>query len=219
MGERNHKRRDVLKATGGVLGGLAIGGVAATPVSAQSTYFRYDRLRVRLVDVESAPPRFLTAESPLYLTQALLKKCDADHSCSIDVLDYRRGGDDDDTDDAGDDDADDNGDDVDDNGDDDDGSCPGFASVVLLCHADDESDAVVLTGLIRDVLSEYSDQGADFVVSLEPTSVTNVDNPRSVSNPCPGDDFDDDDDNDDDNDDDADDNENDDNGDDDNGDG
>lgn len=179
MGENDRvRRREVLKTTGGVVGGLALAGAAATPAAAQTRYYRYDRVRVRLVDVDATPPRFLTVESPLYLTQARLDACDADHPCSLDVLDYRRP---------------DDGDDNDDDDDNDDRGCPGYAFVVLLCHATTGSDAVVLTGFIRDVLSQQASLGADYVVSVSPTTATNVGDPRPTSDPCPGDDRGDDD--------------------------
>lgn len=174
MGKDNRlRRRDVLKTSGGIVGGLAMSGTLPTSVAAQSTYYRYQQVRVRLIDVDTTPPRFLTAESPLYLPQALLAQCSTDHPCSLDVLDYRRTGDD----------NDDNGDD-DDNDDDD--SCPGFASVVLLCHGESASEAVVVTGLIRDVLSRFAGQGMDYAVKITPSGGTNINNPERVSNPCPG---------------------------------
>ena len=206
VGKNRIRRRDVLKTTGRLLGGFAIAGAVATPATAQPTYFRYDRVRVQLINIESVPPRFLSVESPLYLTQALLSECDTGHPCSIQILAYQRTDDGDDDDDQGDD-ADDTGAD-DDQDDDDDGSCPGFASVTLLCHAESRSDAVVMTGLIRNVLTQYADQGVDFAISLTPSTATNINTPRQVSmtNPCRSDDSDGDDDGDGGQDDDGDDN-------------
>ncbi len=187
-------RRTVLQTTGGILGGLAAGGALAPSVAAQSAYFRYEQVHVRLVDVDRTPPEFLIVDTPLYLTEAGLAGCDTGHPCSLDVLAYRR---------LVDDDTDDDDDDTDD--DDDDAECPGFASVVLLCHAESAADTVVLTGLIRDVLHREAAQDFDYVVNLAPSSATNVTDPESVSNPCPSATGRADDDDDDDGDDDADD--------------
>lgn len=194
MGEdTNFTRRDALKATGGLVGGLAVGNAVAGSAAAQGSYYRYDAVRVRLVDADARPPRFHTVERALYLTEPSLADCDADDACGLDVLDYSVADDDDDN---GDDDSngdDDNDDDASDdgNGDDDgndsgdDRGCPGFASVTLFCNANSGSDAVVLYGLMPDVLSEYDDRGFDFVAGFEPAEATNVEDPETVSSPCP----------------------------------
>lgn len=46
-------------------------------------------------------------------------------------------------------------------------------------------DAVVVTGLIRDVLSRFSGQGVDYVVKITPSSGTNTTDPERVLDPCP----------------------------------
>lgn len=186
MGENiDVTRRDALKATGSLVGGFAVGGATVGSAAAQETYYRYEAMQVRLVDVDARPPRFHTVERALYLAEPLLADCNTEHPCSIDVLDYDASDDDDDTvtdDDGG---SDDDGDDGSDNDGDDDRGCAGFASVVLLCHGESSSDAVVLAGLMADVLSEYAERGFDFVVGLSPSDATSVDDPEALSTPCP----------------------------------
>lgn len=181
-------RRDALKATGGALGGLAVGTAAGTSsAAAQATYYRYDAMLIRLVDVEAQPPRFLQVRAPMYLTRPLLADCNTNHPCSIDVLAYRRTDDDDGNDDDGNDDDgnDDGDDDIGDDTDDDDDRCPGYASVVLLCHAQSPSGATVLTGLVPDVVAQFAERGYDYAVRVSPSNDTNVNDPETVANPCP----------------------------------
>lgn len=173
-------RRGTLKATGGVLGGLALGAGAAPSVVAQSTYYRYDELEALLVDVDADPPAFRRVRTSLFLPEPLLEDCNTDHPCSIDVIDFESTID---VDDEDDDDDTEGGDD--DDGDDDDDACPDYGAVTLLCHGATLSDAVALTGLVPDVLSQYGEEGFDFVVELTPSDDTNVTTPETVSNPCP----------------------------------
>lgn len=128
QGTTHVSRRSALKATGGVLSGLALGSGMASPVAGQSTVYRYDDLEALLVDVDADPPAFRRVRTSLFLLQPLLADCQTDHPCSLDVLEFTATIDADSDDDGG------VGDDA----------CLDYAVVTLLCHGATLADAVAL---------------------------------------------------------------------------